>query len=106
MFWILESFSILQVGLDPGNKQRSASIWLTPTKSANLIERDRAIDTVLACQHPDGGFGGGPGNQRTFCRRMPLCVLWPLLGDPDQAEAGTKLIGMWQTSTAPPHIAD
>ena len=23
MFWILESFSILQVGLDPGNKQRS-----------------------------------------------------------------------------------
>lgn len=24
MFWILESFSILQVGLDPGNKQRSA----------------------------------------------------------------------------------
>ncbi|KAF9787758.1 terpenoid cyclases/protein prenyltransferase alpha-alpha toroid [Thelephora terrestris] len=41
MFWILESFSILQVGLDPGNKQR-------------------AIDTVLACQHPDGGFGGGP----------------------------------------------
>lgn len=24
IFWILESFSILQVGLDPGNKQRSA----------------------------------------------------------------------------------
>lgn len=22
---------------------------------------DRAIDTVLATQHPDGGFGGGPG---------------------------------------------
>lgn len=23
MFWILQSFSVLQVGLDPGNKQRS-----------------------------------------------------------------------------------
>lgn len=41
LFWILQSLSILQIGLDPGNKQR-------------------AIDTVLACQHPDGGFGGGP----------------------------------------------
>ncbi|KAL4259370.1 protein prenyltransferase subunit beta family protein [Pleurotus pulmonarius] len=36
------SFSLLQVGLDPGNNQR-------------------AIDTILTWQHPDGGFGGGPG---------------------------------------------
>ncbi|KDQ25112.1 hypothetical protein PLEOSDRAFT_1094526 [Pleurotus ostreatus PC15] len=42
MFWTLQSFSVLQVGLDPGNKQR-------------------AIDTILTWQHPDGGFGGGPG---------------------------------------------
>ena len=59
MFWILESFSILQVGLDPGNKQRSARSSSHPTGSTNLRKR-RAIDTVLACQHPDGGFGGGP----------------------------------------------
>ncbi|KAF4596905.1 Protein farnesyltransferase subunit beta [Pleurotus pulmonarius] len=42
MFWTLQGFSVLQVGLDPGNKQR-------------------AIDTILTWQHPDGGFGGGPG---------------------------------------------
>ncbi|KAF9488111.1 terpenoid cyclases/Protein prenyltransferase [Pleurotus eryngii] len=42
MFWTLQSFSVLQVGLDAGNKQR-------------------AIDTILTWQHPDGGFGGGPG---------------------------------------------
>ncbi|KAJ7076543.1 terpenoid cyclases/protein prenyltransferase alpha-alpha toroid [Mycena belliarum] len=41
MYWTLHAFSILQVGLDPGNKQR-------------------AIDTIMAWQHPDGGFGGGP----------------------------------------------
>ncbi|TFK60670.1 terpenoid cyclases/Protein prenyltransferase [Pluteus cervinus] len=44
MFWTLQAFSILQVGLDPGNKQR-------------------AIDTVMSWQHPDGGFGGGPGQR-------------------------------------------
>lgn len=41
MFWTIQAFSVLQVGLDPGNKQR-------------------AIDTIMAWQHPDGGFGGGP----------------------------------------------
>ncbi|KAI0056038.1 terpenoid cyclases/Protein prenyltransferase [Artomyces pyxidatus] len=42
MFWTLQSFSALQVGIDPNNKQR-------------------AIDTIMAWQHQDGGFGGGPG---------------------------------------------
>ncbi|KAJ7207994.1 terpenoid cyclases/Protein prenyltransferase [Mycena pura] len=41
MYWTLQAFSVLQVGLDPGNKRK-------------------AIDTIMACQHPDGGFGGGP----------------------------------------------
>ncbi|KAJ6617951.1 terpenoid cyclases/protein prenyltransferase alpha-alpha toroid [Mycena sp. CBHHK59/15] len=41
MYWTLQAFSVLQVGLDPGNKQK-------------------AIDTIMAWQHPDGGFGGGP----------------------------------------------
>ncbi|KAF5350166.1 hypothetical protein D9756_009260 [Leucocoprinus leucothites] len=42
LFWTLQSFSALQVGLDPGNRQR-------------------AIDKILAWQHPNGGFSGGPG---------------------------------------------
>ncbi|KZP13636.1 terpenoid cyclases/Protein prenyltransferase, partial [Athelia psychrophila] len=42
MFWTVQSFSVLQVGLDPVNKQK-------------------IIDTGMAWQHPEGGFGGGPG---------------------------------------------
>ncbi|KIK96982.1 hypothetical protein PAXRUDRAFT_137244 [Paxillus rubicundulus Ve08.2h10] len=42
LYWTLQSFSVMGVGMDPDNKQR-------------------AINTILAWQHPDGGFGGGPG---------------------------------------------
>jgi len=42
MFWTLQSFSTLQIAIDPDTKQR-------------------AIDTIMQWQHPDGGFGGGPG---------------------------------------------
>ncbi|KAI9458704.1 terpenoid cyclases/protein prenyltransferase alpha-alpha toroid [Russula earlei] len=42
MFWTLQSFSALQIAIDPDGKQR-------------------AIDTIMQWQHPDGGFGGGPG---------------------------------------------
>ncbi|KAK7018634.1 protein farnesyltransferase subunit beta [Favolaschia claudopus] len=41
MFWTLQAFSVLQVGLDPGT-------------------RKKAVDTIMAWQHPEGGFGGGP----------------------------------------------
>ncbi|KAH9990916.1 terpenoid cyclases/protein prenyltransferase alpha-alpha toroid [Russula vinacea] len=42
MFWTLQSFSALQIGIDPDTKQR-------------------AINTIMKWQHPDGGFGGGSG---------------------------------------------
>jgi protein farnesyltransferase subunit beta len=42
MFWTLQSFSALQIAIDPDTKQR-------------------AIDTIMQWQHPDGGFGGGSG---------------------------------------------
>ncbi|TEB26162.1 farnesyltransferase subunit beta [Coprinellus micaceus] len=42
LFWLLQSFSCLGVVLDPGNKQK-------------------AIDKIMAWQHPAGGFAGGPG---------------------------------------------
>ncbi|KAL5480559.1 RAM1 [Sanghuangporus weigelae] len=41
-FWTLQGFYFIGAELDPQNKQR-------------------CIDTIMACQHPDGGFGGGPG---------------------------------------------
>ena len=61
IFWNLESFSILQVGLDSGLKQRLAQSSSPLTNCPSYRADYRAIDTVLACQHPDGGFGGGPG---------------------------------------------
>ncbi|EMD36116.1 hypothetical protein CERSUDRAFT_116025 [Gelatoporia subvermispora B] len=42
IFWTLQGFSTLGIGLDDRTKRR-------------------AIDTILAMQHPEGGFGGGPG---------------------------------------------
>ncbi|TDL14160.1 hypothetical protein BD410DRAFT_866225 [Rickenella mellea] len=50
VYWTLHSFSLLGVALDPETKQR-----------IGLSCERRAIDTIMACQHPDGGFGGGPG---------------------------------------------
>ncbi|KAJ7827283.1 terpenoid cyclases/Protein prenyltransferase [Mycena leptocephala] len=40
MYWTLQAFSVLQVG------------WIPATS--------RTIETIMASQHPDGGFGGGP----------------------------------------------
>ncbi|KAI0701087.1 terpenoid cyclases/protein prenyltransferase alpha-alpha toroid [Cytidiella melzeri] len=42
IFWTLQGFSILGVGLDGQTKKRTT-------------------DTLLAMQHPSGGFAGGPG---------------------------------------------
>ncbi|KAB5589284.1 Protein farnesyltransferase subunit beta [Ceratobasidium theobromae] len=42
IYWALQTLTCLGVQLDPASKQR-------------------AIDTLIANQHPDGGFGGGPG---------------------------------------------
>lgn len=41
-FWTLQGFSVLSVGLDEQTRQR-------------------AINTIMALQHPFGGFAGGPG---------------------------------------------
>ncbi|CAE6365837.1 unnamed protein product [Rhizoctonia solani] len=42
IYWALQTLTCLGVQLDPATKQRT-------------------IDTIIANQHPDGGFGGGPG---------------------------------------------
>lgn len=42
MYWILNSFSLLNLGLNPSDRQR-------------------ALDTLLSFQHPQGGFAGTPG---------------------------------------------
>ena len=65
MFWILQSFSVLQVGLDPGNKQRSA-------RSASRIKGVNLIG---------GGQGGRHGARlpapRWWIRRRACAVCTP-----------------------------
>ena len=107
IFWTLESFSILQVGLDPSNKQRSARSSSHPIQSINLI--GRVIGQSTRCLPVNIQMADSvavQGNQRTFCRRMLLYVLWRLLDGPDQVEAGMKLIGTLQTPSAPLYITD
>src|ERR1700722_18471275 len=58
MFWSLQGISVLQVGMDPNNKRRCVLVLLPckHTKCRLLLN-----DTIMVWQHPDGGFGGGPG---------------------------------------------
>ncbi|KAF7797279.1 hypothetical protein EIP86_008474 [Pleurotus ostreatoroseus] len=57
IFWTLQGFSVMGVGMDAETKQRT-------------------MDTLLAMQHPDGGFAGGPGQ---FAHLLPtyaaVCAL-------------------------------
>ncbi|KAL0948363.1 hypothetical protein HGRIS_010945 [Hohenbuehelia grisea] len=61
--WILQSFSVLQVGMDPNNKQRS-------------------IDTIMEWQHPDGGFGGGPGQSAHLLPTYAAVCALAIVGRP------------------------
>ncbi|KAF9266706.1 terpenoid cyclases/Protein prenyltransferase [Marasmius fiardii PR-910] len=63
VYWTLQSFSIMQVGMDPGNKRR-------------------AIDRILACQHPDGGFGGGPGHEAHLLPTYAAVCSLAIAGNP------------------------
>ncbi|KAF9048253.1 terpenoid cyclases/Protein prenyltransferase [Hymenopellis radicata] len=63
MFWTLQSFSLLKVGLDPGNRQR-------------------AIDTILTWQHPQGGFGGGPGQAAHLLTTYAAVCALAIVGRP------------------------
>jgi protein farnesyltransferase subunit beta len=61
MYWTLQGFSTLQVALDPGNKQKCVLFCCSVTGKWLNGFHCRVIDTVMTWQHPDGGFGGGPG---------------------------------------------
>ncbi|KAG7093437.1 hypothetical protein E1B28_007115 [Marasmius oreades] len=65
VYWTLQSFSIMQVGMDPGNKRR-------------------AVDRVLACQHPDGGFGGGPGHEPHLLPTYAAVCSLAIAGNPGE----------------------
>ncbi|KAL0059062.1 CAAX farnesyltransferase (FTase) subunit beta [Marasmius tenuissimus] len=65
MYWILQAFSIMQVGMDPNNKRR-------------------AIDRMLACQHPGGGFGGGPKHEAHLLPTYAAVCALAIAGSPGE----------------------
>ncbi|KAH6905564.1 farnesyltransferase subunit beta [Coprinopsis sp. MPI-PUGE-AT-0042] len=66
LFWTLQAFSCLGVALDPGNKQR-------------------IISKVLTWQHPDGGFGGGPGQYSHLLTTYASVCTLAIAGSPERA---------------------
>ncbi|KAF7290563.1 Protein farnesyltransferase subunit beta [Mycena indigotica] len=65
LFWTLQAFSVLQIGMDPDTKQR-------------------AIDMLLECQHPDGGFGGGPKQAPHLLPTYAAVCALAIVGRPGQ----------------------
>ncbi|KAG6828132.1 hypothetical protein H0H92_009086 [Tricholoma furcatifolium] len=63
MFWLVQAFSVLQVGIDPGNRQR-------------------IINKILATQHPDGGFAGGPGQSAHLLPNYAAICTLAIVGRP------------------------
>ena len=61
LYWTLHSFSVMGVVLDPNNKQRCVRPSMIANRSADVLSILSAIDKILTWQHPEGGFGGGPG---------------------------------------------
>ncbi|THV08641.1 terpenoid cyclases/Protein prenyltransferase [Dendrothele bispora CBS 962.96] len=65
LFWTLQALSMLQVVLDPNNKQR-------------------VIDTLLTFQHPEGGFGGGPGQMPHLLPTYAAICALAIVGKPGE----------------------
>ncbi|OBZ72750.1 Protein farnesyltransferase subunit beta [Grifola frondosa] len=65
IFWTLQGFSVLGVGLDDQTKKR-------------------AIETLLALQHPEGGFGGGPGQAAHLLPTYAAVCALAIVGRPGE----------------------
>lgn len=82
LFWTLQSFSVLQVGLDPGNKQRCVFVVYVLQKVSYVDHVYRAINKIMTWQHPDGGFGGGPGHSAHLLATYAAVCALAVVGRP------------------------
>ncbi|KAI0350797.1 terpenoid cyclases/Protein prenyltransferase [Trametes cingulata] len=65
VYWTLHGFSLLGAGLDDLTKKRT-------------------IDTLLALQHPDGGFSGGPGQAAHLLPTYAAVCAFAIVGRPGE----------------------
>ncbi|TBU21726.1 terpenoid cyclases/Protein prenyltransferase [Dichomitus squalens] len=65
IYWTLHGFSILGAGLDDQTKKRT-------------------IETLLALQHPDGGFAGGPGQAAHLLPTYAAICAFAVVGRPGE----------------------
>lgn len=72
IYWALQALTCLGVQLDPTSKQR-------------------AIDTLLANQHPDGGFGGGPGQIAHLLPTYASVCALAIVGGPGKGGGWDKI---------------
>ena len=63
MYWISQSFHLMGAAFDPATKQR-------------------AIDTVMQCQSPKGGFGGGPKQEPGLLPTYAAISVLAIVGRP------------------------
>ncbi|KAI0738353.1 terpenoid cyclases/Protein prenyltransferase [Daedaleopsis nitida] len=65
IFWTLQGFSVFGVGLDDQTKRRT-------------------VETLLALQHPDGGFAGGPGQAAHLLPTYAAVCAFAIVGRPGE----------------------
>ncbi|KAG9047179.1 CAAX farnesyltransferase (FTase) subunit beta [Tulasnella sp. UAMH 9824] len=63
LYFLLQSFQTLGIAFDPDTKKK-------------------AVKTILARQHPDGGFGGGPGQFAHLLATYPSVCALAIVGSP------------------------
>ena len=61
------------------DKGGSASV---PFKTLDLMMKCRAINHMLACQHPNGGFSGGPGQSPHLLPTYAAVCAMAIVGRP------------------------
>ncbi|CAD6891676.1 unnamed protein product [Tilletia controversa] len=66
LYWVTHSYDLLRTTLSPHR-------------------RARAIATLLSCQHPQGGFGGGPNQIAHLMTTYPVICALAIVGGPGPA---------------------
>lgn len=93
-------------GLDDQTKKRLDVVTSARANPDNLKFVYRTIETLLALQHPEGGFGGGPGQAAHLLATYAAVCAFAVVGRPGEG-GGWDAIDRCDTQssvTLPPDI--